>query len=160
MSAIRAALDERTGELAGSADLISTSLNPDNDKDLSTRLMRQNVQRASDMVLAVLDNVLYAFVSDYAFKFNDPSWTSEGRYGVGRQIGGKIAVIRDPFGYLGQPQYIGATSAINGGAIRHLSMTVPTANCWPTSGLTTNTCRRNKYGAHPKACWCGMRRHC
>jgi len=114
VSGIRAELASGSFDLTGKAKLVSTSLYPDNDKDRYMRLMRQNVQRASDMVLAVLDNMLYAFVSDYAFKFNDPSWTEESKFGAGRQIGGKIAVIRDPFGYHGQPQYIGSPSAIEG----------------------------------------------
>ena len=133
VSGIRAELASGSFDLTGKAKLVSTSLYPDNDKDRYMRLMRQNVQRASDMVLAVLDNMLYAFVSDYAFKFNDPSWTEESKFGAGRQIGGKIAVIRDPFGYHGQPQYIGSTSAIEGAAIRHLSMTADgklLANAW------------------------------
>ena len=82
--------------------------------------MQQNVQRAAETVLTYYDGKLYALVADYNFVYNDPHFLNDDQYG--KQIGGKIAVIEDPFGYEGEPKYLGATTPIVGGAISHLSL--------------------------------------
>ena len=138
------------GNLTGDFKLSTTDkgLVPDNDpKGYRSRAMLQNIQRASETVIAEFEGETYAFVADYAFNFNDPTWNQWTEVPVFAfpaiywlpvqipqpQIGGKIGIIKDPFGYKGKPEYLGATSAINGGAIKSLTLTnegVLEANVW------------------------------
>jgi len=62
----------------------------------------------------------YALVADYFMPFNDPRWADGGL--LGKQIGGKIGIVQDPFGKKGAPKFLGATTPIVGGAIDILSL--------------------------------------
>lgn len=79
-----------------------------------------NIQRAADTVIVQYGGKEYALVADYNFAFNDPHWGNADM--LGKQIGGKIGVIEDPFGKNGEPTYLGATTPIVGGAVDHLSL--------------------------------------
>ena len=126
------------GNLTNDFRLATTELKPDNDpKGYRSRAMLQNIQRASETVVAEFNGEEYAFVADYAFNFNDPTWNQWTETPIFAfpaiywvpvqipqpQIGGKIGIIKDPFGRKGKPEYVGATSAINGGAIKRLTLT-------------------------------------
>ncbi|WEI17185.1 tandem-95 repeat protein [Acinetobacter proteolyticus] len=87
------------------------------------RTNRQEIQNSSDVVLVNYNNMLYALVADYNFWFNDASVTEDGMWGVNKRIGGKIGVIQDPFGYYGEPTFIGSTIPIIGATIETLTVT-------------------------------------
>jgi|CXWL01.1.fsa_nt_gi hypothetical protein len=82
---------------------------------------QQNIQRAADTVIVPYEGKEYALVADYNFAFNDPHWGNADM--LGKQIGGKIGIIQDPFGKNGEPVFLGATTPIVGGAVEHLSLT-------------------------------------
>ncbi|MEQ1526180.1 MAG: hypothetical protein ABL911_05515, partial [Gallionella sp.] len=81
---------------------------------------QQNIQRAADTVIVQYGGKEYALVADYNFAFNDPHWGNADL--LGKQIGGKIGIIQDPFGKNGEPVFLGATTPIVGGAVEHLSL--------------------------------------
>ncbi len=83
---------------------------------------QENIQRAADTVVVLYNDIEYALVADYNFVFNDPHFVDYEDYGLGKQIGGKIGIIQDPFGKAGGPKYLGATTPIVGGSIRDLSL--------------------------------------
>ena len=118
--ALRFAVDER-GKLKGDATGTSVALTPRAiDAGWVNRKFQQNIQRAAGNVLVRYQDKEYALVADYNFIFNDSHWMQDTL--LGKQIGGKIGVIEDPFGRNGQPRYLGATTPIVGAAIEHLTL--------------------------------------
>ncbi|MFN6132307.1 MAG: Ig-like domain-containing protein [Synechococcaceae cyanobacterium] len=104
---------------------------------------RLNIQRAQSAVLVTAaDGVEYAIVSDDNYNFLDPYWramfeapmfTQTSPYGpptaVGGaasakkvNVGGKLGIVKDPFGLRGAPQYLGATVPLDGYGIVNLSL--------------------------------------
>jgi len=63
----------------------------------------------------------YALIADYNFNFNDGHAVDFDSWALGKQIGGKIGVVEDPFG---AAKYLGATTPIVGGAIDQISLGV------------------------------------
>jgi hypothetical protein len=104
------------------------------------RIDRLNLQRAQSAVLVVVDGVEYAIVSDDLHPYEDtfvdamlqtPDWvfnpfsmTMEPVGGDNRRVaaGGKLGVVKDPFGKLGVPEYLGATLPLDGYMIRNLTL--------------------------------------
>jgi hypothetical protein len=82
---------------------------------------QQNIQRSAGSVVLTYEGKTYALVADYNFFFADAHATADDQ-GLGRQIGGKIGVIEDPFGLKGDPIYLGATTPIVGVALEHLML--------------------------------------
>jgi hypothetical protein len=111
------------GELGDAVRATKAKLTPaESDPNWLQKKHQQNIQRAADTVIAIYDGVEYALVADYNFIFNDAHWNDWENWGLGHQIGGKIGVIRDPFGRQGAPKYMGATTPIPGGSIKELSL--------------------------------------
>lgn len=73
-------------------------------------------------LLSRVDGTIVEGEADYNFLFNDVHFVDYENYGFGKAIGGKIGIIRDPFGKNGEPKYLGATSPIQGGAVDHLTL--------------------------------------
>ena len=124
ITALTVALD-KNGDMTGQITGKNVNLTPEK-QDLKwyDRFSFQNIQRASDVVLTTFNGKLYAIVADYNFIFNEPTaWGTDNGFGFGHQIGGKLGIIEDPFGYNGEPKYLGATTPIPGGSIRNLSIT-------------------------------------
>lgn len=111
---------------------------------------RLDIQSAQSAVLVSVDGVEYAIVADANFPFNDPYvramyeapdsafMTYPGPFGLNggpptlfggslsaKQVeaGGKLGVVRDPFGKLGRPTFLGATAPQDGIEFKHLSLT-------------------------------------
>ncbi|TXT38223.1 MAG: hypothetical protein FD135_3044 [Comamonadaceae bacterium] len=119
---LKVALDD-AGNLTGQATGQSTSLSPAaSDSGWLQRMFQQNIQRAAGNVVVQYQGREYALVADYNFLFNDPHFQSSDNFGYGKQIGGKIGVIADPFGKQGKPFYLGATTPIVGGTVDHLTL--------------------------------------
>ncbi|EXI65626.1 MAG: rhombotarget A [Candidatus Accumulibacter adjunctus] len=80
-----------------------------------------NIQRAQSPVLVETgDGSEYALVADYFFDFLDPLYRNGDAAGGARQLGGKVGIIRDPFGP--RPEYLGATSPLAGANISRLAV--------------------------------------
>ena len=93
----------------------------DSDPDWMQRKFQENIQRAAGNVVVEYNQMEYAFVADYNFIFNDVHWRNSDM--LGKQIGGKIGVIQDPFGKTKDgPKFLGATTPIVGGAVDHLTL--------------------------------------
>ena len=116
---IKVSVDDK-GNLTNTVNGSGVKLSP-NDNYWTSRFL-QNIQRAQGNVLVNYGGKEYALVADYNFNFNDPLFNSDNNYGLGKQIGGKIGVIEDPFGKAGAPKYLGATTPIVGGAVDHLTL--------------------------------------
>jgi len=120
--AISVSRDEQ-GNLKGTATGLNVKLTPAlSDSAWLQKRFQQNIQRAAGNVIVEYNGKEYALVADYNFLFNDVHFTSDDGFGFGKQIGGKIGVIEDPFGKSGPPRYLGATTPIVGGAVDHLSL--------------------------------------
>ena len=121
------------------AKLQSIEMNqPGND----VRIDRLNIQRAQSAVLVEKDGVQYAIVADDNYNFLDPYWkamyevpdfvrltpsgplTPIGGSASAKKValGGKLGIVKDPFGKLGQPQFMGATLPLDGYGIINLSL--------------------------------------
>ncbi|MFT5960936.1 MAG: VCBS repeat-containing protein, partial [Burkholderiaceae bacterium] len=109
--------DATTGKLSGNARLADTALKPESVPGWLQAKYQQNIQRAAGTVVLKYDGKTYALVADYNFLFNDVHFVDYENYGLGKQIGGKIGVIQDPFGEDGDPVYLGATTPIPGVAL-------------------------------------------
>ncbi|RJS04828.1 hypothetical protein XnspCFBP7698_00750 [Xanthomonas sp. CFBP 7698] len=102
---------------------------------------RLDIQRAQSVVMVVRDGVEYAIVSDDHYNFNDPYYRAMFEapdflyppfgppvaYGGSASakkvsVGGKLGIIRDPFGKQGNAQYLGATLPLDGYGIINLSL--------------------------------------
>ena len=102
---------------------------------------RLDIQRAQSAVLVEQDGVEYAIVSDDNYHFLDPYWkamyeaptfifTPSGPpLAVGGSasakkvaVGGKLGIVKDPFGKQGSPEYLGATLPLDGYGIVNLSL--------------------------------------
>jgi len=84
----------------------------------------QNINQASGVV--VTSDLQYAFVADY--NLSKQKLELGGDSDIINQlmldfIGGKIGVIKDPFGLLGAPVYLGATTPIDEGLLSGLAIT-------------------------------------
>lgn len=113
---------DKDGNFASAPTVASTLLTPAAEKPDWWRLkFQQNIQRAKGTAIIKVDNVEYALVADFNFVFREPAWRNPDQL-WGKQIGGKIGVIQDPFGKYGGPVYLGATTPIPGGAIEQLSL--------------------------------------
>ncbi|MDH3460875.1 MAG: polymorphic toxin-type HINT domain-containing protein, partial [Burkholderiaceae bacterium] len=118
----RAKLDGK-GNLTGEVATTTPALTPRNsDSAWVQRKFQQNIQRAADTVIVEYRGTQYALVADYNFLFNDVHFNPDSNFGFGKQIGGKIGVIEDPFGEHGAPKFLGATTPIVGGAVEHLTL--------------------------------------
>jgi predicted chitinase len=88
-----------------------------------------NIQRAQSPVLvATGDGREYALVADYFFDFLDPLHGNGEAAGGARQLGGKVGIIRDPFGP--RPEYLGATSPLAGANISRLAVGDDGSTLW------------------------------
>ena len=113
-------------------------LSQPSDKILIDRL---DIQRAQSAVLVEQDGVEYAIVSDDNYHFLDPYWkamyeaptfvfTPSGPpLAVGGSasakkvaVGGKLGIVKDPFGKQGSPEFLGATLPLDGYGIVNLSL--------------------------------------
>jgi hypothetical protein len=115
-------------------------LNQPNDQ---LRRDRLDIQRAQSAVLITdSDGTEYAIVADDNYNFNDPYWramfeapmfvqtspfgppTAVGGGASARKVnvGGKLGIVKDPFGLRGTPQYLGATVPLDGYGIINLSV--------------------------------------
>jgi hypothetical protein len=102
---------------------------------------RLDIQRAQSAVLVEQDGVEYAIVADDNYHFLDPYWkamyeaptfvyTPSGPpIAVGGSasakkvaVGGKLGIVKDPFGKQGEPEYLGATLPLDGYGIVNLSL--------------------------------------
>jgi len=102
---------------------------------------RLDIQRAQSAVLVEQDGVEYAIVSDDNYHFLDPYWkamyeaptfvfTPSGPpLAVGGSVsakkvavGGKLGIVKDPFGQQGDPEFLGATLPLDGYGIVNLSL--------------------------------------
>ncbi|MDP1611500.1 MAG: Ig-like domain-containing protein [Sulfuritalea sp.] len=66
-----------------------------------------NIQRAQAPVITTVNGIEYALVADYFFDFLDPGYYLDML--DGKQAGGKIGIVKDPFG---KAEYLGATTPI------------------------------------------------
>ncbi|QKS29665.1 MAG: tandem-95 repeat protein [Candidatus Accumulibacter similis] len=88
-----------------------------------------NIQRAQSPVLVETgDGREYALVADYFFDFLDPLHGNGEDAGGARQLGGKVGIIRDPFGP--RPEYLGATSPLAGANISRLAVGDDGSTLW------------------------------
>ncbi|WP_291853752.1 Ig-like domain-containing protein [Accumulibacter sp.] len=100
-----------------------------NDQSRTDNPYQLNIQRAQSPALVTAQNgTEYALVADYFFDFLDPLYANDDQHNGGRQMGGKIGIIRDPFGP--QPEYLGATSPIIGASISRLLVGADGSNLW------------------------------
>ena len=142
LAAITVALDKDTGRLEKKATINDIWLTPADKNWLQAKDM-ENIQRSAGTVIVNYDGEQYAFVADFNLLFNDPHFTEWDQYGLGKQIGGKIGIIRDPFGVNGTPTYLGATTPIPGVSLNQLrldssGMLYATSLVEDTSGHYTN----------------------
>ncbi|WP_301100271.1 hypothetical protein, partial [Propionivibrio sp.] len=80
-----------------------------------------NIQRAQSPVLIVKDGVEYALVADFFVDLNEPDETTgDGFFRSAPQMGGKVGIIKDPFG---KAEYLGATTPIINGTLQRLHIT-------------------------------------
>jgi len=105
------------------------------------RIDRLDIQRAQSAVLVEQDGIEYAIVSDDNYHFNDPYWKAMYEapsfiftpfgppLAVGGSasakkvaVGGKLGIVKDPFGLQGDPEFIGATLPLDGYGIVNLSL--------------------------------------
>jgi VCBS repeat-containing protein len=120
------------------AKLEAISLSQPDNKIFIDRL---DIQRAQSAVLVEQDGVEYAIVADDNYHFFDPYWkamyeaptfvyTPSGPpIAVGGSasakkvaVGGKLGIVKDPFGQQGSPEYLGATLPLDGYGIVNLSL--------------------------------------
>ncbi|ULU23434.1 tandem-95 repeat protein [Dyella terrae] len=103
---------------------------------------RLNIQRAQSAVLVTVGGVEYAIVSDDNLNYLDPYYeamftppdyefllpgappTAIGGSADAKKVnvGGKLGIIKDPFGLLGTPQYLEATLPLSGYGIENLAL--------------------------------------
>lgn len=115
-------VDEQ-GSMTGTAQGKAALLNPSaSDSNWLQRKFQQYIQRAAGNVIVEYEGKQYALVADYNFLLNDANFIDSENYGFGKEIGGKIGIVQDPFGKNGKPVYLGATSPIQGGAVDHLTL--------------------------------------
>ncbi len=89
-----------------------------------------NIQRAqSPTVVTAQNGSEYALVADYFFDFLDPLYANDESGRGARQMGGKIGIIKDPFG--ARPEYLGATSPIIDGNFSRLLVSGDGKTCGP-----------------------------
>ena len=77
-----------------------------------------NIQRSHG--IAVTKDLKYAFVSDFNLRFNDQVLKNAT---LPKLVGGKIGVIRDPFGLEGTPELLGVTTPIPDVSIDQIELT-------------------------------------
>ncbi|HMW81970.1 MAG TPA: Ig-like domain-containing protein, partial [Accumulibacter sp.] len=84
----------------------------------------EDIQAASGAVVLDYDGETYAIVADFNLWFNDDLVKYWGTDEVPHtQIGGKVGVIKNPFGRDGRPPvYLGATTPIVGSAVGNVSL--------------------------------------
>ena len=54
----------------------------------------------------------YAIISDNFNLLDSDLWTFDNNFGAGKQFGGKLGIVKDPFGKKGDPVYLGATTPL------------------------------------------------
>ncbi|UUZ69425.1 Ig-like domain-containing protein [Polaromonas sp. P2-4] len=106
------------------------------------RIDRLDIQRAQSAVFVSMpDGSEYAIVSDDNYHFLDPYWKAMyeapdflytpfgppiafGSSASAKKVavGGKLGIVKDPFGKNGEPQFIGATLPLDGYGIINLSL--------------------------------------
>ncbi|MDB5857580.1 MAG: hypothetical protein JWQ76_1269, partial [Ramlibacter sp.] len=121
------------------AKLASVSMNQ---ADHDVRIDRLNIQRAQSAVLVTYKGVEYAIVGDDNYNFLDPYVKAMyeapmfeflipfgppvaiGGSASAKKVavGGKLGIVKDPFGKDGAPQYLGATLPLDGYGIVNLSL--------------------------------------
>ena len=121
-STLRVQVD-KTGSLTGSIDRNAFNLsNRKKDPLWSHRTMQTALQNASGNVLAEYEGVEYAIVGDHFIEHFHPLWNWESGYLAGKQAGGKLGVIRDPFNKQGKMKFLGTSTPIPYGMIGNLSL--------------------------------------
>lgn len=78
---------------------------------------RQEIQNATGNVIVNYDGTEYAIVGDFHWLQDNPFWNWDNNYGANKQMGGKLGIIRDPFGKEGEPTFIGSTTPMDFGWI-------------------------------------------
>src|SRR5262249_16265460 len=117
-------VNKESGNLEGKASLKSVKLTPAQDASDFSWLQakfQENIQRAHGIVFTEFQGAEYAIVADYNMFFNDPHFLNDTSL-TPKQIGGKIGIIKDPFGRDGGPEFIGATTPIVGGSVDKLDL--------------------------------------
>ncbi|MCB1967308.1 MAG: hypothetical protein KDI64_15080, partial [Candidatus Accumulibacter sp.] len=115
-----------TGAPAFRQVAMSGALPGTNRRDGSYQL---NIQRAqSPAVVTALDGNEYALVADYFFDFVDPLYALDDPRNGGRQMGGKLGIIKNPFA--ASPEYLGATSPIIGANFSRLQLSDGGTTLW------------------------------
>jgi VCBS repeat-containing protein len=119
LMAIRFVPNDKTGDLAAQHETIDTlKLTPSaTDLDWLKAKHQENIQRAHGVVYINVDGQDYAIVADFNLIYNDPN--VQNGTAAGKQIGGKLGIVKDPFG---TPIYLGATTPIVGGSIDKLAL--------------------------------------
>ncbi|MCM8661444.1 MAG: hypothetical protein NFV80_00090, partial [Candidatus Accumulibacter sp.] len=87
-----------------------------------------NIQRAQSPAVVLYQGTEYALVADYFFDFLDPLYANDDVQSGTKQFGGKIGIIRDPFG--DRPEYLGATSPIVDGNFSRLLVSADGKTLW------------------------------
>ncbi len=135
-------LVDANGNLTGGVKGVGAKLDPAaTTPDWLQKKFQQDIQRSAGNVVveytAAGDSVAkeYALVADYNFLINDSHYGNSDM--LGKQIGGKIGIIQDPFG---TPVYIGATIPIPGVALNQL-MLDPNGFLYATAMVDDNSHR-------------------
>ncbi|WP_157359932.1 tandem-95 repeat protein [Caldimonas brevitalea] len=117
------ALDPQDGSL--SATPTTRVLNLDTSGLFTVGKYRLNFQRTQGVAVTEFQGNEYAFIADYHLPYLDLS-------NAGRQVGGKIAVVKDPFGRNGQPEFLGTTTPFKGGTLDKLTLSPDGSQLWAT----------------------------
>jgi hypothetical protein len=122
VAAVTFDFDQSDGLLAGTTHVSQPLLTPGTNYNWLQAHDQQNIQRAAGAVVLQYQGETYALVADYNFLFDDAHFNEWDNFGLGKQIGGKIGVIKDPFGVHGAPVYMGATTPIPGVALDKMAL--------------------------------------
>lgn len=88
----------------------------------------QTIHRTHGVAYTQVDGIEYALVADY----NLPALSETP---IGKQVGGKLAVIQDPFGRAGGPRYLGATTPIPFASLDKLALSDDGRSLYATAFL-------------------------
>jgi VCBS repeat-containing protein len=122
VGAIRIALN-RDGSFSGDASSksVTMSLASLGYSSVFGNRYQMNVQRAQGAVYYhdPATQTEYALVADYFMEFNDSLWKENPASFATKQAGGKLGIIKDPFG---AAEYLGSTTPIVGASLKDLDI--------------------------------------